>query len=266
VPPSLRLEYRSASDLAAHLEELRQQGALLVRLPEGAGLQQYQAVTLAVCLAGAQAELEAEVLQVIPGLGVALSLGQPGAAFALCGDTAPASPAAPPQVTLTTEVQARGQATGREGGGPRASGPQTWSIEKLQAEWPNLSVPDRIRVAKYGKRPARGLVLRQQDPQLHHFLLSNPHITPEEVAVLAGLGNLDPVLLHRLATSQEWTRHMAVVRNLVCHPKATLQQVTKLVEKLPADELRRLTRTGKVRASVKRVIIKSLERREGRRR
>lgn len=264
MPPSLRLEYRSAPDLAAHLEELKQQGALLVRLPEEAGLQQYQAVTLEVCLAGARAELEGEVLQVIPGLGVALALRQPGAAFVLCGDTTPASPPTPPEVTLPAEEQARAQEAGRESGGIRTSGPQTWSIEKLQAEWPNLSQPDRIRVAKYGKRPARGLVLRQPDPQLHQFLLSNPHITPEEVAVLAGLGNLDPTLLQRLATSPEWTRHLAVVRNLVCHPKATLQQVTKLVEKLPGDELRRLTRTGKVRASVKRIIIKSLERREGR--
>jgi len=259
---TLSLAYRSAEDLAAHLEQLRTQNALLVPIAESdAKIQQYQTITLQIELPGGGGELEGEVLQVIPGLGIAVALKDPVAAYGLTFGATPASPAEPPQVStpkLSEEAEGGGQA-------PRTYGVLSWPIEKLQVEWKDLPLPERIRVARYGKRPARALVMRLQDPQLHNFLISNPHITADEVAVLAGMGNLDPVLLKRLASSPEWTRHKTVVRNLVCHPKATLPQITQLVDKLGSDELRRLTRTGKVRASVKRLIIKKLEQREGRR-
>jgi hypothetical protein len=75
------------------------------------------------------------------------------------------------------------------------------------------------------------------------------------------MASLAPALLKRLIANQEWIRHTSIARNLICHPKATLPQVTRLLDKVPQEELRRLTRTGKVRASVKRLIIKKLEQR-----
>jgi len=282
----LTLAYVDATHLAAHLEQVRTQGALLVPLPAGCDEpQQFQPIELQVELPEGGGELVGEVLQVIPGLGVAVALRDPVAAYALTRGAGPGPQARPPTVVIGAAAASDQTASdqpedagpdvsgeGLEDGPPGSSGPRvprgssavSWPIEKLQAEWQDLPLAERIRVARHGARPARIFVMRLQDAQMHQFLLSNPHVSAEEVTILSGMGNLDPMLLKRITSSQEWLRHTGIVRNLICHPKATMQQVTRLMDKLPSDELRRLTRTGKVRASVKRLLIKKLEQREGR--
>lgn len=265
-PVRLRLTYRDAADLAAHLGQ-QEGGALLVPLPAGVeGLDQFGEVELELELPEGGGRVAARVLQVIPDLGVAVAISDPVAAYGLARGAQPAHQPRPPAVSVVTgETEDEDDEAQRARRAAHSVGAVSWPVERLQAEWQNLPLPERIRVARYGKKAARTFVLRQQDAQMHHFLLSNPHISVEEVTILAGMGNLDPALLKRLISSQEWTRHTMVARNLICHPKATLPQVTQLLDKLAPEELRRLTRTGKVRASVKALIIKRLEKRGGRR-
>jgi hypothetical protein len=256
--------YRTAGDLAYHLKELVAQGALLLPMNEQVdAIQQYQPLQLQIGHADAKSTVAAEVLQVIPSVGVVVRLELSEEVLSLAGDAEATEGAEPPRVAVLDPNDASDPAqkpVGRPG-----TSVVSWPIEKLQAEWHNLSVPEKVRAARYGKRPIRGWILKQQDKAMHNHLLSNPHISPEEVAVMAGMVNLDPAVLRRIVSSQEWLRHTSVARNLVCHPKLTLPQVTKVIGHVSSDELRRLTRTGKVRASAKRLIIKKIEQREGRR-
>jgi hypothetical protein len=150
-------------------------------------------------------------------------------------------------------------------GGPqnldeRGMGPMNWPPEKLQTEWGDLNKSDKIRVAKYGRRPARGLIIRGTDRQLHQYLLQNPRITADEVAAIAGIKSQDPGLLRRIAANTEWMRNTSVVRNLITNPRMTMNLMGKLIRHLPEAELRRLARTGAVRAATKREIIRFLDR------
>jgi hypothetical protein len=312
------LLYRSAGHLARHLRDHLADTSLLVPLRDGLDLHQFQLLTLRFVLPGGDASFPAEVLQLIPSLGVAVRLvNAPAELLALAKGASPDAASNGPLVTVSmdevaatatpedaedatadvsadTEVaddaepDAASAESSREGQtteatpdeaeelaqllaedqpAPRARptlGPLSWPLEKLQAEWHMLTLGDKARLAKYGKRHARGLVLRSQDRTLQQFLISNAHITPEEVAALAAMVNIDLAVLKRLASSPDWLRHTPIVRNLVCHPKATLPQITRLVDYLADDELRRLTRTGKVRASVKQLIARKLEQRAGR--
>jgi hypothetical protein len=278
-PLKLKASYDSAADLAAHLQEQVEQGALLLRDPQladdAAGIQQFQEVVLTLRQGVEEVPLEAEVLQVIPSLGLAVRLKQPGAAFVLTHGEDPAPSPAPPviahdAVAAAGDKDAAGEKDAVKPGSTkdlrrRGSGPLSWPFEKLQMEWGNLAVHEKVRVAKYGKRPARGMILKGHDKMLHNFLLQNPHISADEVGVMASMVSLDPTLLRRIASSPEWTRHKVVARNLVCHPKLTLAEVSRLARTLSNEEMRRLTRTGKVRTSVKRVLIKLIEQRAGRR-
>jgi hypothetical protein len=280
---TISAQYQIAAHLARHLQDHRAQGALLLPLPNPPPLQQFDVIQLSLGHASAEAEISAEVLQIIPGLGVVVRLFDLDRASALAGGAEPSPTLTPPTVTVRDGSEEAAPAQVEDPGAasedprpeeddarhrspwPRGMGPVSWSLEKLQAEWSCLSVADKVRVAKYGKRPARGMIMRLMDSMLHNVLLSNPQITPEEVAILAGTGSLDSAVLKRIATSQEWVQHTAVARNLICHPKTTLPQITKLIDHLPDSDLLHLTRTGKVRAAVKRLIIKKIEQRSARR-
>ncbi len=253
----LTVTYRSEGDLAAHLDEHDQHGALFLAVQElSSDIKQFQKLSLALRLPDGGVAVEAEVLQVMPGAGLAVRLPDSTTARTLAGTAAARSDAEAPGVTAGPPPAVEAVSGPRV---PRGMGPASWPIEKLQVGWKSLSMPDRIAVARRGKRAARGLVLKHPDKKLHQFVLQNPEITPQEVAAMVGNANLDPTLLQRIAGSPEWMRHTAVARALICHPKMSLPQITKLLRHLPEAELRRLTRTGRVRASVKRIIIKHVD-------
>jgi hypothetical protein len=137
-------------------------------------------------------------------------------------------------------------------------GPLSWSIDKLRAGWDELGFADRVRVARYGGRVARMMILRSPEKRLHAHLLSNPKITGDEVAMMASKGGLDPAVLRRISGSHEWLRHKNVVRNLVCNSKLPLPRVKRLLQRLSKEELERLSSSGKVRASVRAAIKRQL--------
>ena len=143
---------------------------------------------------------------------------------------------------------------------PKGLSPRSWPIEKLRAEWDTIKQPQRIQVARLGKKPARRMIARLNEKQLTHFLLLNPQITVDEVATLANNPSLDPELVRRIANASEWTRHPSIARALICHPRLSMPLITRLVERLSTTELRRLARSGRLRASVKRIVIKKLDR------
>ncbi len=250
MPLELSVRYPTSADLAGALAEHAVQGALLLPLREPpAEVQQYQPLTLQVATPDEEGELEAEVVQVLHGLGLVVRLRDPGTAAEFCSGTAPALKPALPTVALAAKTPEPAPPPSREEeeherAAARGMGPVSWTLEKLMAEWGSLSMADRVRVAKYGKRPARGFIGRLLDATLHNVLLSNPGITPEEVATLAGTSSLDSSVLKRIVGTPEYLHHSAIVRNLVCHPKATLPQVQKLIDHLSETELRQLTRTG----------------------
>lgn len=246
---TLYLTYASEADLASHLAE--QPGALLLRIEQAEELAQLPSCRLDIKCPGGRVVAEAQLLQVLPALGVVVRLLEPAMVEALVKGATPAPEPKPPEVKRRRP---------NAGGRPAGSSVLSWSIERLQAEWSNLTQAQRIRLARHGDRPSRALVLRSQDKVLHAFLLKNPKIGADEVAHMAQMVSLDPTVLRQIAASPEWIRHAQVARNLVCHPKLPMPMVQKVVPQLSIDEMRRLTKTGKVRASVKRLLMQRITR------
>jgi hypothetical protein len=176
------------------------------------------------------------------------------------GDDAAAGPDPRAFDDLLAAAPEEGGPIGSEPAGRASRGAAGWSIEKLQAAWDSLPLAEKVRVARHGSRAARIHVLKGLDRTLHAHVLSNPRITPEEVAMMAAMPQLDPAVLKRISTTAEWLRHTLIVRNLVTNPKLPLPLVLPLLRHLPLDELRRLGRTGHVRASLKQEIIKRIDR------
>ncbi|MBW2730784.1 MAG: hypothetical protein JRH20_00240 [Deltaproteobacteria bacterium] len=245
--PTLQLSYASREDLAGHLNE--QPGVLLLATDETEALAKLPTLALQVTCPEGRVTVEAEVLQALPGLGLVVRLINPPEVEALLKGATPNSPSVPPEIK-----RHRSSA----GGPPAGSSVLSWGIERLQAEWSQLTQAQRIRLARHGDRSSRVLVLRSQDKTLHPFLLKNPKIGADEVATMAQMMNLAPTLLRQIATSPDWVRHTQIARSLVCHPKLPLPVVQKVIPHLPIDEMRRLTKTGKVRAAVKRILMQRI--------
>jgi len=284
---SLLLCYTSAADLRAHLFENTERGALLLPMidpPPGVDL--YSPVSLEVVVGKDRCDMSAEVLQVLPGNGLVVRLTDVQEATELVASAPIAEPALPPEVRISApepepepEVDAAQEADpnpepdrdpqeGPDRGGtkPRigpqiaGSSPVSWSFEQLVATWDQLTVAEKVRVARHGKRPARMLILKGLDKTLHVHVLNNAGVTPDEIAMMASMASLDPTVLRRIAGDAGWLRHTSVARNLICNPKLNLPLVTKILKYVPRDELSRLARTGKVRQSVKQLIVKKLDR------
>lgn len=312
MPRHLLARFDDASDLSALAQDYRLHQALMLPLPLGDEKPaQFETLALHFRAPGEALTLEAEVLQILPGLGLVLRLSGPEPLTALVKNRPSASPR-PPEVCFLDAEPASDlpedpdpipedladippfpeepdepdeapsdrptdedespdgsspDGTSRSRGGPPPSGlgPAGWPIEKLIAEWNDLTMPQQIQVARHGKAAARRLVMKQNDRTLHHFLLLNPRISVEEVAVMAGLPGLDPDLLRRIANAQEWNRNLQVQRNLVCHPRAPMPLVTRLIEQLPVAEVRTLMRSGRLRASIKRLAMRRVEQGDRRR-
>ena len=139
-----------------------------------------------------------------------------------------------------------------------------WPIEKLHAEWNELTFPQKVTVARHGEVAARRMIMKKPEHKIHPFLLQNPKISASEVAAIVSKPGMDPAVVRRVAVTREWTRHASVARALICHSQTTLQQIAQLIERIPDQELRHLVRGGRVRTAVKRLILKKLE--KGRRR
>lgn len=290
IPLELTLRYASAADLAAHLAE--QPGALLLRIANAQDLVAYTQLLLYIRLPDDGCDTAAELLQALPNLGLVVRLSDPDAVASLLTDASVTSPATLPVISggRPPEELAEEQAGDAEGDGgepdpdddgsdedgegsdddggrrrvvgaalPAGSTVLSWPIEKLQSEWHTLTTPEKIRVAKHGKRPARSMVLRGGDKNLQAFLLLNPKIGIDEIAVMAGQASLDPALLRRIAMSPDWVRNTNVARALVTNPKLSTPLVQKVLPHLSVDEVRRLTKSGKVRASLKRLLMKRIE-------
>ena len=186
----LNLCYPGASHYVAHLDRHATREALLIRLPEGVVVQQGQKVKLVVSFTSDEPEgkLTAEVALATPDGGAVVRLDDPLDGLVLAGGVAAAELAEPPQVSVVVQNAEAEASEPREHQqelsaldkiAQRKTGPLSWPLDKLQAEWSSLAMADRVRVARQGDRSARSLVLRQQDKTLHAVLLSNSKLSPK---------------------------------------------------------------------------------------
>ncbi len=253
----LFLAFHGLADLRAFLDRNASGGTLLV--PDPGGDQrpaQFAPLTVFVSLPDRQLRQEAQVIQVLPDGQLVLGLGDPDALAPAVTDVTPAAAAAPPLASWRPVSLVAARDDDAAGGPGSPTQPESWPVEQLQAEWGSLSIAQRIAVARRGKLGARRMILKSPDAKLHQYVLQNPRITPGEIAAMAAMTSLAPDLLKRIASQPEYLRHTQVVRNLVCNPKLPLDVVQRLLTKLSAAELRQLSRGGRVRQAVKRMIIK----------
>ena len=177
-----------------------------------------------------RAEIAARVVSVMPEVGVGFALDDPEAARR--------------QIEPLLD-------RARRGGAPAES-------TNLQIRIQRMSMLEKQELAMTGDRVARMLLMKDSNKAIHLFVLRNRQVTADEIRVIASYRNINPDALQRIAQNQEWMRDLRIVAAIVSNPKTPPQVAVKLVERLPAAEIRRLARSADAPRAVQKAARQKL--------
>ena len=121
-----------------------------------------------------------------------------------------------------------------------------------------MSSLEKQNLALSGNRLERMALLKDSNKGLHTLVLKNRKITSEEVRMLAGFRNANPLALQKIATNSEWLRDGRIVTALVGNPKTPPQVAIRLLDRLPNAEIRRLARATDVPPAIARAARRKL--------
>ncbi len=113
-----------------------------------------------------------------------------------------------------------------------------------------LSVVQKVKLARLGNGQARGLLIRDRNKIVSTAAILSPKITDSEVVSYAQSRNLSDEVLRILANNRLWTRNYKVKLALVTNPKCPQTMALKFVPHLHESDLRALMRSKDVHANV----------------
>lgn len=220
--------FDTAAALAAEAEPQLVKGGLLVRGANDDGLTLFAPVELAVSCGADEVVVPAQVLQIFPGLGVAVGLDVPAreAIAALARGTAP------PPVAV-----AGGTAP------PSANRPAAEMLAKIQR-------------ALTGDRDARMATLRDPNRAVHVHVLRNPGLTLDEIAAMARMTTVAVEVLTQLAQRREWGHRPEIAIALVRNPTVPVPIAVELVGHVSEADAKLLAKDGRTREPIARAARK----------
>jgi hypothetical protein len=241
--PTIEIRYATWAALRRDCEQQLHRGGLLARIT--VDVEQYQPVTLAVRRPdGVVHSWSAQVLQLIPGQGVALQFdtgdGQALERLRQAGEgDHPADLEPAGEEPVASLIAAR---TVSAGPPKLPTDPQ-----ELRRQLESMTVNEKRQAALGARREARLLLIRDRNKAVHPFVLKNPAITLDEVEQIAKMPSVNPDALRFIAGHRDWTRSTAVCRSLVKNPKTPMREAMAMLERLPMSDLRAIAKSANVR-------------------
>ena len=219
----------SYPDRAALEVDVAQQlakGGLLVRGEVPADVELFAAVELEVTAGDASVCVAAQVLQMFPGIGVAVGVD--------------AAARAQIEALARGEIAAVAAAPAR----PRAN----HAAEMLE----------KIQRALNGDRDARQAVLRDPNRTIHVHVLRNPGLQLDEVAAIARMTTVSTELLTQLAGRREYGHRPEIAIALVRNPTLPVPVAVELVARVNEADLKLLAKDNRTREPIQRAALRQL--------
>jgi hypothetical protein len=221
-----RVTFAHAAELRRVLEEEVRRGVMLVKVEPPPDLELFARIIIEIASPGGAIVFPSEVVSVLPTVGVAVAI--------------PPDKVAEAQglLALTPDGQ-RGEAVHEivvEGApaGATAAG--------AAAQMARMTFAEKVQIALHGSRDDRAAIVRDQNKQLHPFVLRSPNVTPEEIAGWAANPQMSPDFLKQIAERKEWISRPAIAVALAKNPKAPAEIAVRAVEYVPLEMLRQMAK------------------------
>ena len=120
----------------------------------------------------------------------------------------------------------------------------------LYAQIINMGIGEKIKLALRGNRDARAILIRDAQKLIRRFVLQNPRVTDTEVIAVARNRSADEELLRIIFERREWMRNYQIRLALATNPKTPLVLALKQLTTLTDGDLRLLTKSKNVSATV----------------
>jgi hypothetical protein len=118
--------------------------------------------------------------------------------------------------------------------------------ENLFAAIQDMSVMQKIKLARMGNKEARGLLVRDRNKIVAAAAIRSPKLTDQEIVSFAKARNIADEVLRIIASNREWTRNYQVKLALATNPKCPQSSAMKFLNYLQDRELRGIMRSKDV--------------------
>ena len=124
----------------------------------------------------------------------------------------------------------------------------------------NMSIFQKIKLARLGNAEARGLLVRDRNKVVSVAAVSSPKASDQEIITFAQSRNVCDEVLRMIANNRQWTRSYQVKHALATNPKTPQPTAMKFVNFLQDNDLRAIVKSKDVPATVsahaRRILMK----------
>ena len=234
----VRVRYERAADFQQDAQSQLSQRGLFVRIPPPTDLAPFSPVQLIVAAGIREVVLDGQVVQIAPGVGIAVSFAEATATAisalpSLGADLGESG--APPTYEIVPDAPSEARAPAASTGGRASESP---------------TKADKIQMALRGTKEQRHKILRDHDRTLHLYLLKNPRLGLDEVTTLAKTPTTSVEVIKAISEKREWFQRPEVAIGLVRNPKTPVPIAIRMLDHISKQELRRLAKSDSARMPI----------------
>ena len=128
----------------------------------------------------------------------------------------------------------------------------------LHQQLKDLTVAERLKLARVATRPVRAILIRDNEKRIHLAVVKNPKVTLDEIREWTSLPGIAPGALKWIARQAEFCRNNQIQLNMVKNPGCPQDVAMKMMSLLPISEVLKISRSSMVRQSIQRAAKKKV--------
>ncbi|MCB0339009.1 MAG: hypothetical protein KDD53_05370 [Bdellovibrionales bacterium] len=113
----------------------------------------------------------------------------------------------------------------------------------LRREIDNMGIPEKIKLAMFGPKAARMILISDKNRMVQDCVLQNPRLSIAEVEEFALNPNTPEQVLRIITNNRDWVKTQSMKRALLFNPKTPVDSSLKFLKLMPTNDLRRIARS-----------------------